>query len=130
MQLSGAGYVDLAICGGDPLGRRRDARYEWNDRRREVFSGSDCGTTGSITKALPVGATGITVREPKVGYRDGGGGTRVTAVTLTGAVVTLGQLPVGPSWSRSHWALRRAHHAVPPREGAAGWSPAATSDIR
>jgi hypothetical protein len=63
----------------------------------EVFSGSDCGTTVAITKKLPVGATGIAVREPKVGDRDRGGGTRVTAVTVSGAVVTLTVLADGPS---------------------------------
>ena len=55
----------------------------------EVFSGADCGTTASITKTLPAGATGIEVREPAVGDRDEAGGTRVTAVTVTGTVITV-----------------------------------------
>jgi hypothetical protein len=63
----------------------------------EVFSGSDCGTTASITKTLPAGATGITVRDPKVGDRDHVGGTRVTAVTVKTPVVTLTVLADGPS---------------------------------
>jgi hypothetical protein len=65
---------------------------------REVFSGADCGTTASITKTLPPGAIDITVREPKVGDRDEtGGGTQVTAVTVTGTAITITVLADGPT---------------------------------
>ena len=63
-----------------------------------MFSGADCGTTASITKTLPPGAIDITVREPKVGDRDdSGGGTQVTAVTVTGTAITITVLADGPT---------------------------------
>ena len=61
-----------------------------------MFSGADCGTTASITKTLPAGASGIKVREPAVGDRDEtGGGTQVTAVTVTGTEITVTVLADG-----------------------------------
>ena len=63
----------------------------------ELISGADCGTTASITKTLPAGATDIAVREPKVGDRDKAGGTQVTAVTVTGTAITITVLADGPT---------------------------------
>jgi hypothetical protein len=63
----------------------------------EVFSGTNCGTTASITKTLPRGAKAITVREPEVGARDENGGTRVTAVTVAGTAVTITIVADGPA---------------------------------
>lgn len=63
----------------------------------ETFAGTDCGATAVLAKTLPAGATGIRIAAPKVGDRDGGGGTRVTAVSVTGRVVTISVLADGPS---------------------------------
>ena len=69
----------------------------------EEFAGTDCNGTATVTKTLPAGAAGITVVEPKVGDLDkprGGGlagGTQVTAVTVTGTVVTITVLADGPA---------------------------------
>ena len=61
------------------IASKNSFRFAFSASSTEVFSGADCGTTASITKTLPSGATGIKVSEPAVGDRDEAGGTRVTA---------------------------------------------------
>ena len=65
----------------------------------ERVAGRDgCGEVATLTKRLPAGATGIKVVEPRVGDRDrGDGGTRVTAVVVTGRTVKVTVLADGPS---------------------------------
>ncbi len=56
------------------------------------------GRSLALVKALPAGATGIKVAEPAIGDRDQlGGGTRVTDVSIAGAVVTISILADGPT---------------------------------
>ena len=65
---------------------------------RETATGTNCGATATVSKALPAGAMGIKVVTPRVGDRDDdAGGTRVTAVTLAGTVVTVTVVADGPS---------------------------------
>jgi hypothetical protein len=63
----------------------------------ERVGGTGCGKTGTFTRRLPTGATGIKVVEPRVGARDGSRGTRVTAVTVTGTTVKVTVVADGPS---------------------------------
>ncbi len=63
----------------------------------ETFTGTNCGATASVVKPLPAGATDIKVAQPKVGDRGkGGDGTRVSAVTVAGTVVTITVVADGP----------------------------------
>jgi hypothetical protein len=71
--------------------------FEFFAGGNEDLSGTNCGGTATVTKPLPAGATGIKVTEPKVGARDDGGGTRVTAVAVNGTVVTVTIVADGPS---------------------------------
>jgi hypothetical protein len=61
------------------------------------FEGQNCGGTATRTKPLPSDAEDIVVTGPKVGDRDPAGGTRVTAVSLTGTVMSVSVVADGPT---------------------------------
>ena len=89
-----AGAVALA---GTKATAGNSVEFEYGDSGTDVFEGTDCGTTASVTHTLPRGARQIRVAEPDVGNRDDFGGTRVTEVAVKGEKVTITVLADGPS---------------------------------
>jgi hypothetical protein len=96
LTLSVAVTASLALGSSSAAAAKDSFPFAFAASSTERFAGADCGTTASITKTYPAGATGITVPEPAVGDRDGGGGTRVTAVSVAGTAVTITIVADGP----------------------------------
>jgi hypothetical protein len=95
--VAGAMLVASGTTSAARLTPKNSVLFTYAASSSEVFSGTNCGTTASVTKTLPRGAKAITVREPKVGDRDESGGTRVTAVTVAGTAVTIAIVADGAS---------------------------------
>lgn len=92
----------VAVAGGSAAAATRltsanSIRFPFFAGGNETFTGTGCGGTATFTRTLPAGAEDIRVATPHVGDRDQGGGTRVTAVTLQGTVVTVAIVADGPS---------------------------------
>jgi hypothetical protein len=82
----------------------------------ETFAGTDCGGTATFTRTLPAGSQGIKLVNIAVGDRDEAAATRVTAVTVSGTVVTVTVLADGaaicdpeqsgvPAGEQVHWTV-------------------------
>jgi hypothetical protein len=94
--------LGAAVAGGaaaaTTLNSTNSIPFGFFARSSKTFTGTNCGATATVTWQLPAGATGITVATPRIGDRDeGGGGTRVSAVAVTGTLVTITVVADGPS---------------------------------
>lgn len=84
-------------AGAPSLTTASSVAFRFASRSVESVDAVGCGTTATITKALPAGARRIALDEPAVGDRDAAGGsTRISAVAVTGTVVTIAVLADGP----------------------------------
>lgn len=93
----GAMLIVSSAIAATQLTSKNSISFRFFTSSDERFTGTNCGTTAVVTKTLPTGSTGVTVLEPKVGFRDAGGGTQVTDVSVAGTVVNMTALADGPS---------------------------------
>lgn len=90
--------LTLASSAAGALNSRNSVSYALMTNSTEVLTGTNCGTSVTFTKTLPAGSTGIKVVKPVVGDRDStGNGTQVTAVSVSGTVVSFTVVANGPN---------------------------------
>jgi hypothetical protein len=85
----------VAVPAAAELMSANSVAIEFGARFAASVQGTGCGSAATADKSLPAGATGIRVTSPKVGDRDGT--THVSAVTVTGTVVSVSVVTDDPS---------------------------------
>ncbi|MFY9264918.1 MAG: hypothetical protein WAO61_05785 [Solirubrobacterales bacterium] len=80
------------------LTSRNSVSYALMNNTTEQLTGVNCGATATFTRTLPEGSAAIKIVKPVIGELDGTGkGTRVTAVSVAGTVVSFTVVADGPN---------------------------------